>query len=77
MLSAAEFLSSWSSIEVVAVSLIVALLQIQKFALFIVGDACDSINSILVKLDKPLHLDSVDKCFDVSWTVMDTYLMRK
>lgn len=61
---AAEIFNAWSALDVFVVSIIAALLEIQQFAAFIVGDACDSINELLEEnWDEELHGD--DKCFDV------------
>ncbi|RYH28277.1 hypothetical protein EON65_12820 [archaeon] len=60
----AEVLNAWSTLDVFCVSIAAALLEIQQFAAFIVGDSCDKINKILEQfLDE--QLDGDDKCFDV------------
>lgn len=59
-----EVFNAWSTLDVFCISIAAALLEIQQFAAFIVGDSCDSINVILEKyLDE--KLDGDDKCFDV------------
>jgi len=53
---------------VFVVSIIAALLELQQFAQFIIGNRCDLINKVLVKYaDDMLHHD--DKCFDVVATL--------
>jgi hypothetical protein len=65
---AAEILNAWSALEVFVFSIIAAILQIQQFVLFIVGDKCDLINRILAEyFDQVLHGD--DQCFDVRATL--------
>jgi hypothetical protein len=60
----AEVLNAWSALDVFCISIAAALLEIQQFAAFIVGDSCDSINVILEEyMDEALEGD--DKCFDV------------
>jgi hypothetical protein len=60
----AEILNAWTALDVFCISILAALLELQQFAAFIVGDSCDGINQILTKyLDGPLEGD--DKCFDV------------
>jgi hypothetical protein len=64
----AEVANAWSAMEVFVISVVAALLEIEQFAGFIIGDKCDGINKILEAfLDKPLHGD--DKCFDVVATL--------
>lgn len=60
-----EILNSWSSLDVFCVSIVAAMLQIQQFAAFIVGDSCDGINKILQKY----FPDGDDICFDVVATI--------
>ena len=64
----AEVASAWSALEVFMISVVAALLEVQQFAAFIIGDKCDGINKILSSfLDKPLEGDDV--CFDVVATL--------
>ena len=63
-----EVLNAWNALDVFVVSVIAALLEIQQFAGFIVGDSCDVINDILKEdFDTEMHGD--DKCFDVIATL--------
>ena len=41
-----EVCNAWSALDVFCVSIAAALLEIQQFAAFIVGDACDGINEV-------------------------------
>lgn len=60
----AEVLNAWSALDVFCIAIAAALLEIQQFAAFIVGDSCDSINVFLAEhMDQALEGD--DKCFDV------------
>lgn len=60
----AEVLNAWSTLDVFCIAIAAALLEIQQFAAFIVGDSCDGINVILAEyFDTQLEGD--DKCFDV------------
>jgi len=62
---ACEVSTSWAALDVFAVGVVAALLEISKFAQFMVGDRCDALNRFLGKhLDRALNGD--DKCFDVS-----------
>ena len=64
----AEVCNAWSAMEVFMISVVAALLEIQQFAAFIVGDKCDPINAFLEKyFDAPL--DGDDVCFDVVATL--------
>lgn len=60
----AEVLNAWSALDVFCISIAAALLEIQQFAAFIVGDSCDAINVFLAEFMDPL-LEGDDKCFDV------------
>jgi hypothetical protein len=62
---ACEVTTSWAALDVFAVGVVAALLEISKFAQFMVGHRCDALNRFLGKhLDRALNGD--DKCFDVS-----------
>jgi hypothetical protein len=59
-----EVLNAWSALDVYCLAIAASLLEIQQFAMFIVGDSCDQINKLLEKyFDEKLEGD--DKCFDV------------
>lgn len=60
-----EVLNAWSTLDVFCVSIVAALLEIQQFAAFIVGDSCDGINQLLAKPTADEKLEGDDKCFDV------------
>ena len=60
----AEVCNAWSAMEVFMISVIAALLEIQQFAAFIVGDKCDPINAFLEKYFD-VKLEGDDVCFDV------------
>lgn len=59
-----EVFNAWNALDVFVVSVIAALLEIQQFAAFIVGDSCDAINDVLVK-EYDTELNHDDTCFDV------------
>jgi hypothetical protein len=60
----AEIANAWSAVEVFALSIIAALLQISTFASFIIGDKCDLINQLLEDIfDGEIHGDTV--CYSV------------
>jgi hypothetical protein len=63
-----EVLNAWSALDVFCIAIAAALLEIQQFAAFIVGDSCDAINVILSEYLDPV-LDGDDKCFDVIATL--------
>ena len=64
----AEVLNAWSALDVFCIAIAAALLEIQQFAAFIVGDSCDGINEVLKMIDAP-GLEGDDKCFDVVATL--------
>jgi len=65
-----EVFNAWAGLDVFVVALLAAVLEIERFAQFIIGDMCTGINVILAKyFDKVLNLDGDDKCFDVTTTL--------
>lgn len=69
-----EVCNAWNAIDVFVVAVLAALLEIQQFAEFLVGDSCDAINEKLAEndvIDEMLHGD--DKCFDVIATVKTNF----
>lgn len=64
-----EVLNAWNALDVFCVSIAAALMEIQQFAAFIVGDSCDGINKILEQEPFNTLLDGDDKCFDVVATI--------
>ena len=77
LLAVAETAGAWASLDVFLVSAVAAVSQISRFAGFIVGNACDTVDVALVSLDTalkasssgsdedPLGLKGEDVCFDV------------
>jgi len=63
-----EVFNAWSAVEVFVISIIAALLEIQQFAAFMVGDKCDQINPILKQYFSD-ELKGDAKCFDVVATL--------
>jgi hypothetical protein len=59
-----EVMNAWAALDVFCVSIAAALLEIEQFALFVVGDSCDRLNLLLEKYLDP-WLDGDDQCFDV------------
>jgi hypothetical protein len=70
-----EIAQAWGAIDVFCVSIAAALLEIQQFAAFVVGDACDRINVLLADYMDTL-LDGDDKCFDVIATLESVCLLQ-
>jgi hypothetical protein len=70
-----EVLNAWNALDVFVVSIVAALMEIQQFAAFIVGENCDAINAALAEFyDEELEGD--DKCFDVVATLKsDAWLL--
>ena len=66
-----EVLNAWNALDVFVVSIVAALMEIQQFASFIVGDSCDIINEVL-KETMDTELEGDDKCFDVVATLKNT-----
>jgi len=65
---AVEVFNAWAALDVFVVAIIAALLEVEQFAQFIIGDKCDGINVLLAEFfDKAL--DGHDKCFDVVATL--------
>lgn len=56
-----EIFNAWSALEVFVASILAALLELEQFAVFIVGHKCDTIDEIYGKL---FHLDN-PSCFEV------------
>lgn len=74
-----EVLSAWASLDVFIVAVIVALVELEQFAIFVVGDKCDGIDAVLTAL-LPSHIDVV--CFNVaaslkggSWILLITVIV--
>lgn len=65
-----EVFNAWSALEVVVVSIVAALLELQQFSQFIIGSRCDIINPLLAQYFGP-YLDGDTKCFDVIATLDD------
>jgi len=63
-----EVLNAWSAIDLFVVSVVAALLEIEQFVQFIIGDWCGLINKILQHFDEVLN--GKDKCFDVQTKVL-------
>jgi len=66
-----EVLNAWNALDVFVISIVAALMEIQQFASFIVGDSCDLINEVL-KENMDTELEGDDKCFDVVATLKET-----
>jgi hypothetical protein len=65
IITLAEIANAWSAIEVFAMSIIAALLEISTFASFIIGNRCDIIDEIL----KDFDTGDIDSCYTVKSTV--------
>jgi len=60
----AEVLNAWAALDVLVVSGVASVLEIRRFAQFMLGDGCDGMNAILREtMDEPL--EGNDTCFDV------------
>jgi len=68
LLTLTATIHAWSALEVFVVSIIAALLELQRFAQFIIGNRCDVINEILATYAGDL-LNHDAKCFDVVATL--------
>ena len=60
----AEMFNAWNALDVFVVSIIASVLEIQQFAKFLVGDACDLMNKYLEEFMMD-ELEGDPKCFDV------------
>ncbi|CAE7853808.1 unnamed protein product [Symbiodinium microadriaticum] len=61
----AEVMNAWNAIDVFVLSVAAALLEIEQFAEFIIGDSCDEIDKLLKQyFDDQLNGD--DTCFEVT-----------
>jgi len=65
-----EVLNAWSALDVFVVSIIAAILEIQQFAKFLVGDKCDVIDAFL-KQHMTQYLGGYNTCFTVIATLSD------
>mmetsp|Transcript_10112 Transcript_10112/g.19792 ORF Transcript_10112/g.19792 Transcript_10112/m.19792 type:complete len:2068 (+) Transcript_10112:36-6239(+) len=63
-----EILNAWSALDVMVISLIAAILEIQQFAKFLVGDKCDQINALIEEFYHE-KFQPYDTCFDVIATL--------
>lgn len=63
---AAQVLSGFSALEVFVVAILVGSLEIQRFALAIVGGKCDPINAVLSNLPIAKDIPGPTTCFDVN-----------
>ena len=62
---AVEIFSAWAAMDVFIVALIVALLELEQFAAFIISDKCDGIDDFLAKINP----ESPSTCFTVKATL--------
>eukprot|EP00759_Apiculatamorpha_spiralis_P003507 PhF_6_TR11673/c0_g1_i1/m.18889 len=65
---ACEVLLAWSAVDVFVIAIIAALLEIEQFVGFIIGDNCDAINQVLKEYMSDVFPDS--RCFDVKATLL-------
>ena len=66
LLSMAEIANAWSAVEVFCLSIVVALLEIETFANFMVGHKCDWIDQMLATYHTTI---GVDTCYSVTSSV--------
>lgn len=64
LLFAVEVMSAWSSLDVFVVSIVAALYELKQFVLFVIGDNCDLINSVLNSFADG-QFGGENTCFDV------------
>lgn len=63
-----DIIFAWSALDVFVLAVVASVFEIQQFAAFMIGDACDDINKILEEyFDEVLEGDDV--CFDVVATL--------
>lgn len=55
LLTLTSTIHAWSALEVFVISIIAALLELQQFAQFIIGNRCDMINKVLKHFGMYLH----------------------
>lgn len=65
-----EILNAWSALDVFVISIIAAILEIQQFAVFMVGDNCDAINEFIVE-NMSQYLSGYNVCFTVIATLSE------
>ena len=58
-----DILHAWSCLDVFVVSIVAAVLEIEQFSQFIIGDKCKFLQVFIDRLNPLLNGD--DKCFDV------------
>ena len=67
-----EVVNAWNGIDVLVVSLVASLYEIEQFAEFIIGDSCDEINKLLEQCcDQQLHHN--DKCIIVTASLLSNF----
>ncbi len=65
LITLAEIANAWSAVEVFALSILAALLQISTFSSFMIGDRCDFLHKILENQSET----RIDSCFSVNASV--------
>merc|ERR1712093_395678 len=66
---AAQVLGAWSGLDVFVVSILAGVLQIQRFALFIIGDKCDGLDNLVARTPLADRLPGTKTCFNVDATI--------
>lgn len=62
---ASQVLNAWSGLDVFVLSICVCILEIERFATYIVGHKCDALNKLLVRLPFADDIPGPKTCFDV------------
>ncbi|GAX11649.1 hypothetical protein FisN_7Lh008 [Fistulifera solaris] len=65
LITLAEIANAWSAVEVFALSIVAALLQISTFSTFMIGNRCDLLHKILEDQSEA----QIDSCFSVNASV--------
>ena len=68
-----EVLSAWAALDVLVVSAVASVLEIRRFAQFMLGESCGEMNAILeATMDIPL--EGHDTCFDVIASMKEVHI---
>jgi len=75
LLVGCEVLAAWSALDVFVLSIAASVLEIERFAVFIVGDKCDAIDRLLSKTPIADQVPGPMTCFDVKSTLRPGYFI--
>mmetsp|Transcript_35587 Transcript_35587/g.83166 ORF Transcript_35587/g.83166 Transcript_35587/m.83166 type:complete len:1280 (+) Transcript_35587:60-3899(+) len=75
LLVVCEIFDAWSGLDVFVLSIAASVLEIERFALFIVGSKCDPLDAAVAKTPLAAGIPGPVTCFDVKSTLRHGYFM--